>query len=155
AKRAPPAAVARGGGGWVCSPRGAVRAAADALGLERGEAALHLRRIPGDPGDDRGRDHGDAHIGGNDEDRMRSEIDHHVPRAAAWRLSVSTRRLRISVRIATMCRVRNNSVNARTIRISGRKTLPAMRGPVAVKMLEGWWSVFHQSTENLMTGMSM
>src|SRR5262245_30152863 len=100
---------------------GALGAARNALRFELVERAGELPAVERDP-DDQPRHDGDGGgIGDHDKRRMRTEIHRHA-RASACSISmVRTRRRMISLRMAARCSVRNRSVNATTMTISGTR----------------------------------
>src|SRR4051794_32094879 len=137
-------AVSSGGPAGGCGG-----AAADTPSFELREFCLDASRLQPHPEDEAERHHADAHVGDDDEGEVLLVAGHAPPRAAAWRLSVSARRRRISVRIELRCSSTNSRVKATIMTNSGVRMDAGILGPVGVMMLAGWCSVFHQSTENL------
>src|SRR5438045_7877934 len=108
------------------SPRilaGAPRAPGEPLRFERIEHSGQLPPIEHDPHDQSRHDGDRDDIGAHDERRMRAEIHYHAPATASACIisMVRTRRRRISLRMAARCSVRNNSVNAAIMVISGMR----------------------------------
>src|SRR5437763_7107569 len=70
-----------------------------------------------DPGDQPNDDQGGDGIGRNDEIRVRAEVHSLLPGAdwACISISARTRRRRISLPMAAICKVMNSSVNANAI----------------------------------------
>jgi hypothetical protein len=54
--------------------------------------------------------------------------------------------------IEALYSVKKRAANANPIAISGRRSSMSNAGPSMRRTLDGWWSVFHQSTENFMIG---
>src|SRR5262249_30173817 len=121
------------------------------------EVVEHAHQMPAveyDPRDQSGNDCDRRCIGSHDECGMRAEIH---PHRRAWAparriISVGTRRRMISLRMAARCSVRNNSVNATAMTMSGSRIAGCIVDPPRRSTEAGWCSVFHQSTENLMIG---
>ena len=59
---------------------------------------------------------------------------------------------RISAFILIIAIVNPIEANAKVIIISGISILGSIEGDENLLILAGWWSVFHQSTENLIIG---
>src|ERR1700686_2046347 len=136
--------------GWLGSRRrGAARHAAH---FKIGESSS-LRAVVECYPRDQAADHGDGRrIRGDDEAHVVCWIHRQLTALACTSRSVRTRRRKISLRIAARCKVKNKSVNAAAMMNSGTRMLESMVEPPTRNTDEPWCSVFHQSTENLMTG---
>src|SRR5436309_6903695 len=118
------------------------------------QQACQVPLVEHDPCDQCSDDCDRGGIGGHDERGMRAELHHHDSAgAAACSISMlRTRRRMISLRMTAKCRVRNKSVNAIAMTMSGTRIAGWIVDPPKRSTEAGWCSVFHQSTENLIMG---
>src|SRR5262249_27833266 len=132
----------------------ASRAPGDALRFELFQQACQVPLVEHDPCDQCSDDCDRGGIGGHDERGMWTEMHHHdsAGSAACSIIMLRTRRRTISLRMAARCRVRNRSVNAIAMTMSGTRIAEWIVDPPRRSTEAGWCSVFHQSTENLIMG---
>src|SRR5690606_31592920 len=126
------------------SAAGRTGGSASATRFQHGELPGRDPGIVERPADQGGDAQGDPEIGPEDEDSVRSQIDHAPAPCAALRCNVITLRRLTSVCMALSCSVTNRNVNAKNMTKSGTRMEPGMDGPSARNTLAGWCRVLHQ-----------